>query len=945
MDPVGIALILFISALLSGGITLYTWRLRGTPGTGIVFCLMLGTTIAVFAYGMELLSATLSGKLAWVRIRYVGTALIYPTYLLLALWHTNRQKWLAAGRIALLFFLPAFSVLGMLTNSLHHLHYTSVSLNTDGPFPMIVKTLGPLYGFYVITSLGYILLALVILGLNYYATSPLFRRQTAALMIGTAVPLAAALLYFAGLRPLGGLNLLPFAYTISSLTAAWIILSQRLFNLRPVARGMVFENMTDGFIVLNKELQVVDANPSTLRVLGLSPDCVGRFGNRAFVNHPSLIRLIHSEPHAHVQIQQDGRIFDAFRTSLIDQQQSLTGHLISLRDITSIKQAEEALRQSELRFRQISHLTTDIIYSCTNGREGIYAIDWMSGNTAAVTGYTIEEIKARPCWRFLVIEEDLPLFEENVTGLDPGQLRTVDLRLRHKDGRTIWVTSHAECVREANEPEPTLRLYGGLVDITSHRQLVENLRKSESQYRFLTENMNDILWMMDLNLRTVYVTPSIKTVLGFTQEERVRQEIQEQLTPQSLRIAQERLTREKVLERQGSDPGRKATLTLEFYHRDGSTRWLETIISGIRDDQGTLTGVYGVSRDVTERKKAEEAIRESEARIKSISNNLPFSMIYQLVMKSDGTRKFTYFSDSVRELHGLSPEEAMADPSRIYGLVHEDDIRQLLQKEKEALQTLSTFKMEIRSKAPSGEVRWLSLASTPTLMEDGSVRWDGIETVIDERKEAEGRILQYSEELRERNKELHSLYSVSELVRKEETTQEDILSAGVSLIAQAYCYPQITGCRILWEGREYKTENFARTPWMQTSPLRVRGNPIGNIEVCYLEPRPEKDEGPFLNEERKFLDGIAELLGKSYERRLAVGEREKLIVELQNALHEVKTLTGLLPICASCKKIRNDQGYWERIERYFSERSSVQFSHGICPECKKKLYPEMDNPS
>ena len=166
MDPVGIALILFVSALLSGGLALYAWRHRGTPGTGIIFCLMLGTTIAVFAYGMELLSATLSGKLAWVRIRYVGTALIYPTYLLLALWHTNRQKWLAAGRIALLFFLPAFSVLGMLTNSLHHLHYTSVSLNTDGPFPMIVKTLGPLYGFYVITSLGYILLALVILGLN-----------------------------------------------------------------------------------------------------------------------------------------------------------------------------------------------------------------------------------------------------------------------------------------------------------------------------------------------------------------------------------------------------------------------------------------------------------------------------------------------------------------------------------------------------------------------------------------------------------------------------------------------------------------------------------------------------------------------------------------------------------------------------------------------------------
>jgi hypothetical protein len=129
---------------------------------------------------------------------------------------------------------------------------------------------------------------------------------------------------------------------------------------------------------------------------------------------------------------------------------------------------------------------------------------------------------------------------------------------------------------------------------------------------------------------------------------------------------------------------------------------------------------------------------------------------------------------------------------------------------------------------------------------------------------------------------------------------------------------------------------------MQTSAIRVRGKEVGKIDVCYLELRPEKDEGPFLKEERKFLDGIAGLLGKSYERRLAVGEREKLIGELQNALQEVKTLTGMLPICASCKKIRNDQGYWEKIERYIGERSSVRFSHGICPECAQKLYPDLN---
>jgi DNA repair exonuclease SbcCD ATPase subunit len=64
--------------------------------------------------------------------------------------------------------------------------------------------------------------------------------------------------------------------------------------------------------------------------------------------------------------------------------------------------------------------------------------------------------------------------------------------------------------------------------------------------------------------------------------------------------------------------------------------------------------------------------------------------------------------------------------------------------------------------------------------------------------------------------------------------------------------------------------------------------------------------------------------------------------ELQEALARIKTLTGLLPICSACKKIRNDQGNWEQIEVYIRDRSEADFSHGICPDCLKKLYPEID---
>jgi PAS domain S-box-containing protein len=71
-------------------------------------------------------------------------------------------------------------------------------------------------------------------------------------------------------------------------------------------------------------------------------------------------------------------------------------------------------------------------------------------------------------------------------------------------------------------------------------------------------------------------------------------------------------------------------------------------------------------------------------------------------------------------------------------------------------------------------------------------------------------------------------------------------------------------------------------------------------------------------------------------------QRDKLIAELQKALSEVKTLRGFLPICSYCKKIRDDKGYWSQIESYIHKHSDAEFSHGICPECAKKYFPDMD---
>ena len=98
-----------------------------------------------------------------------------------------------------------------------------------------------------------------------------------------------------------------------------------------------------------------------------------------------------------------------------------------------------------------------------------------------------------------------------------------------------------------------------------------------------------------------------------------------------------------------------------------------------------------------------------------------------------------------------------------------------------------------------------------------------------------------------------------------------------------------------------------------------------------------------LIDETDTLQGAVHIIRDITEQKRIESEREKLITELRDTLLQVNTLSGLLPICASCKKIRDDEGYWNQIEGYISEHSEAQFSHSICPECAKKLYPDYND--
>ncbi len=155
-------------------------------------------------------------------------------------------------------------------------------------------------------------------------------------------------------------------------------------------------------------------------------------------------------------------------------------------DISGRKQAEKALRESEGKYRHISEMITNIAYSCLRTPEGVYGIDWITGAAGQVTGYSTDEIKAMSCWKCLVIEEDLPVFEKNVSGLLPGQSALCELRIRKKDGRVAWLESFAECVADTEDTGHD-RIYGGLRDVTQRKEADESLRLYAARTRALLD--------------------------------------------------------------------------------------------------------------------------------------------------------------------------------------------------------------------------------------------------------------------------------------------------------------------------------------------------------------------------------------------------------------------------------------------------------------------------
>ena len=174
---------------------------------------------------------------------------------------------------------------------------------------------------------------------------------------------------------------------------------------------------------------------------------------------------------------------------------------------------------------------------------------------------------------------------------------------------------------------------------------------------------------------------------------------------------------------------------------------------------------------------------------------------------------------------------------------------------------------------------------------------------VSKRNQIEKELQKKTYDLNERVKELNCLYGISKVYEKQNLSLDQILQEIIYLIPPAWQFPEITCAQLVLDSQIYRTNNYEETVWKQAGDILVNGDCLGILEVCYLEEKPERDEGPFLQEERSLINAIAGRFGRSIERLQAEeGQREALAAALQ-ATHALRESEGRFRIALGESKI------------------------------------------
>jgi len=381
------------------------------------------------------------------------------------------------------------------------------------------------------------------------------------------------------------------------------------------------------------------------------------------------------------------------------------------------RRTEEALNAGEAQYRLLAEHTTDFVWLMDMNLKPTY----QSPSAEKLTGFTQQEIMDLPLEKRVTAEslklaaevflEELPRVEA-----DPGYnpVRILELEYCCKDGTTAWAENKFSIIRDPGGR--AVSIMGEARDITERKQVEEVLKDSEAKYRLLADNMVDGVWLLDMNLKLIYCSPSSAKQSGFTPQEIMELSLEQYVTPESLQVVAEAFF--EVMPKVEADPGYNPILTLEleFYKKDGTAFWAESKFSVIRDQHGKPVSILGLARDITERKRGEAALIESEEKYRVVVENAREAIFIAV----KGMIKFS--NNRTAEISGYSQEELVSRPFAEF--IHLDDLHMVAERHSRRLKgsdVPNTYSFRIVCK--SGDIKWVELAAV-------LITWEGKPAIL-----------------------------------------------------------------------------------------------------------------------------------------------------------------------------------------------------------------------
>ena len=391
--------------------------------------------------------------------------------------------------------------------------------------------------------------------------------------------------------------------------------------------------------------------------------------------------------------------------------------------IGQLRRREENERASRL-LASVVESTDDAIFTRTIG--GVIT-SWNDG-AVRIFGYTAgEAIGQNVSLLVPPSRSDEPAVVSGSISMG-SRVSNFETQRRHKDGRLIDIVLTASPIRDVSGTVIGAAMIAR--DITVQKQADADLKASEERFRALYKRTPVMMHSIDDEGRLIGVSDYWLESLGYTREEVIGRRSSEFLTAPSRQYARD------VVLPAFFRTGICKDVPYQFVKRDGAIVDVLLSATAERDAEGRVIRSLAVLIDVTEQKRAEAELRESDERFRSMTANVP-GIVYRRILHRDGRISFPYFSQGVQQIFGVTREEAMADPSVIIDAIHRDDLDGFLRTVDSSARDLLVWEHDFRITARDGSTKWLSGRSQPRRLAGGDVAWDGVVMDITERKRFE----------------------------------------------------------------------------------------------------------------------------------------------------------------------------------------------------------------